>query len=101
MNLLFSAKLSAKILLIITDRLSKGVILIPMLSIFTPVEATVFMKYYTPYHGFLKAIINDKRIQFTSAVWVIIYEALEIERRLFWAYHPEIDRATEHANQVI
>ena len=55
-----SIKSGVKILLIITDRLNKGVILIPILSIFTPAVAAVFIKYYIPYHGFLKAIINDK-----------------------------------------
>ena len=34
-------------------------------------------------------------------MWAIIYKALGIERRLFLAYHPEIDGATECANQVI
>ena len=44
----------------ITDRLSKGVILIPILLIFAPAVATVFIERYVPYHGFLKAIISDK-----------------------------------------
>ena len=42
------------------DRLSKGVILIPILSIFTPTVAMAFMERYIPYHGFLKAIINNR-----------------------------------------
>ena len=58
----FSIKLRVRILLVITDRLSKGVILIPILSIFAPAVATVFMERYIPYYGFLKAIINDKGI---------------------------------------
>ena len=48
--------------MVITDRLSKGVILILILLIFTPAVAAVFIKYYILYHGFLKAIINDKGI---------------------------------------
>ena len=55
-----STKSGVKILLVITDRLSKGVILIPILSIFAPVVAAVFMEYYIPYHGFLKAIISNR-----------------------------------------
>ena len=35
-------------------------ILIPILSISTPAVAAVFIKYYIPYHGFPKAIINNK-----------------------------------------
>ena len=86
-----SIKLKVKILLMITDRLSKGVILIPILSIFAPAVAMAFMERYVPYHGFPKAIISDKGTQFTSAVWTIICEALGIERRLFSAYHPETE----------
>ena len=55
-----SIKLGVKILLVITDRLSKGVILIPMLLIFAPAVATAFMERYIPYHGFPKAIVNDR-----------------------------------------
>ena len=56
-----SIKSGIKILLVIMDRLNKGVILIPILLIFTPAVATAFIKYYVLYHGFLKVIINDKR----------------------------------------
>ena len=67
-NLPPSAKSRVKTLLIITDRLSKSVILIPILLIFTSTVATAFIKDYIPYYGFLKAIINDKGTQFTRAV---------------------------------
>ena len=53
-------KLGVKTLLIIMDRLNKGVILIPILSIFIPAVAAAFMERYIPYHEFLKAIINNK-----------------------------------------
>ena len=56
-----SIKLRVKILLVITDRLSKEVILIPMLLIFAPAVAAVFMERYVPYHGFPKVIISDRR----------------------------------------
>ena len=59
-DLPFNTKLRVRILLIITDRLNKGIILIPILLIFTPVVAMAFIEYYIPYHGFLKAIVNNK-----------------------------------------
>ena len=59
-NLLPSIKLGRKILLIITDRLNKRVILIFILLIFTPAVTTAFIKYYIFYHGLLKVIINNK-----------------------------------------
>ena len=101
MDLPPSTKSGAKILLVITDRLSKGVILIPILSIFTPAVAMAFIEYYVPYHGFPKAIVSDRGTQFISAIWAILCETLGIKRRLSSAYHPEIDGATERANQVI
>ena len=57
-----STKLGVKILLVITDWLSKGVIVIPMLLIFTSAVAAVFIERYILYHGFPKAIINDRGI---------------------------------------
>ena len=100
-NLPPNIKLGVKTLLVITDRLSKGIILIPILSISTPAVAITFIKRYIPYHGFPKAIINNRGTQFTNTIWVILYKTLGIKHRLSLAYHPETNRATERANQVI
>ena len=59
-NLPPSVKSGVRILLIITDRLSKGIILILILLISAPAVAIAFIEYYIPYHGFPKAIINNK-----------------------------------------
>ena len=55
-----SVKSGVRILLVITDRLSKGVILILILLIFAPAVATAFIERYVPYHVFLKAIVSDR-----------------------------------------
>ena len=55
----FNVKLRVRILLIITDRLNKCIILILILSIFTPTVATAFIERYIPYHGFPKVIISN------------------------------------------
>ena len=55
-----SIKSRAKTLLVITDRLNKRVILIPMLLMSAPAVAAAFIERYIPYHGFPKAIINNK-----------------------------------------
>ena len=60
-----------------------------------------FIKYYIPYHGFSKAIVNNKGTQFTNTMWAILYKTLGIKRRLSLAYYPETNGATECANQVI
>ena len=59
-DLPLSVKLGVRILLVITDRLSKGVILIPMISISAPAVAMAFMERYVLYHGFPKAIVSDR-----------------------------------------
>ena len=100
-DLPLSIKLGVRILLVITDWLSKGVILILMISIFAPAVAVAFMEHYVPYHGFPKAIVSDRGTQFTSIMWAILCETLGIKRRLFLAYYLETDGATERANQVI
>ena len=61
-DLPLSIKLGVRILLVITDRLNKGVILILILLISTPAVAMAFMERYVPYHGFPKAIVSDKGI---------------------------------------
>ena len=55
-----SAKLGVRILLMITDRLSKGIISILILLIFTPMVTTAFIERYVSYHGFSKAIVNNR-----------------------------------------
>ena len=100
-DLPLSIKLGVRILLMITDRLSKGIILILILLIFTPAVAMAFIERYVLYHGFPKAIISDRGTQFTSTMWAILCETLGIKCRLSLVYYPEIDKATECANQVI
>ena len=67
-DLSLSIKSRARILLIITDRLNKGIILIPISLISTPAVAMAFIEYYIPYHGFPKAIVNNKETQFTNTI---------------------------------
>ena len=59
-DLPFSIKSAVRILLVIMDRLSKGIILILILLIFTPAVAMAFIKHYVPYHGFPKVIVSNK-----------------------------------------
>ena len=59
-DLSLNIKLRVRILLMITDWLNKGIILILIISISAPAVAMAFIKRYIPYHGFPKAIISDK-----------------------------------------
>lgn len=84
--------------LVITDRLSKGVILIP-LSSFTALDvAKAFIKHFIPYHGIPTAIVSDRGVQFTSYLWSTVCKLLNITRRISTAYHPETDGSTERMN---
>ena len=100
-DLPLNIKSGIRILLVIINWLNKGVIFISILLISAPAVAMAFIEHYIPYHGFPKAIINDKGTQFTSAVWATIYKTLGIERRLSLVYHLETDGATEYVNQII
>ena len=62
MDLFPNIKSGARTLLIITDWLNKSIILILILLISAPAVAMAFIERYVPYHGFPKAIINDRGI---------------------------------------
>ena len=59
-DLPLNTKSGVQILLMIMDRLNKGVILIPMLLIFILAVDAAFIERYILYHGFPNAIINNK-----------------------------------------
>jgi transposase InsO family protein len=87
--------------LVITDRLSKGVVFIPMEKITTEATAEAFIQYYLPYHALPRAIVSDRGDQFVGHMWKRICTVLKIRRRLSTAWHPETDGSTERMNQEI
>ena len=88
-------------LLVITDRLSKGVILEPMVEITAAAVAGVFLRTFYRRHGLPVSIVSDRGTQFVSVLWARICQLLGIVRRLSTAYHPQTDGSTEQKNQVI
>lgn len=90
-------------LLVITDRLSKGLILIPVPPDHLDAKglAAIFIQYYIPHHWIPRAIVSDRGPQFVNAFWSTICQLLNINQRLSTAYHPETDGSTERANQEI
>jgi len=93
----------ATVLLVITDRFSKGTILIPVPPGCWDAEgfARLFLERYVPYHWLPRAITSDRGVQFVNKFWSRLCELLKIERRLSTAYHPETDGATERRNQEV
>lgn len=88
-------------LLVITDRLGKGVILEGMKKITADALADVFIRSFYRHHGLPKAIVSDRGTQFVSAMWGRICNLLKIVRRLSTAFHPETDGSTERMNQTL
>ncbi len=87
--------------MVITDRLTKGVILEDMADISAEAVAERFLKCFYAYHGLPLAITSDRGPQFVGDCWKRICELLEIEQRLSTGYHPQTDGATERANQEV
>jgi hypothetical protein len=88
-------------LMVITDRLSKDVVLAPLPNLETETVAWAFIEKVVAYHWFPDAIVSDRGGQFIGAFWKKMCELLNIERRVSTAFHPETDGATERMNSTI
>lgn len=96
-----SGPIGATNCLVITDRLTKGIILIGMSETTSETVANAFLTHFYMHHGLPLAITSDRGPQFVSAFWKIVCDRLSIERRLSTAFHPQTDGSTERANQEI
>jgi hypothetical protein len=86
-------------IVVFTDRLSKGVLLAPCHSTITSEDfAKLFIKTYYSLHGLPRAMVSDRGPQFIGLAWKTICRLLRIERRLSTAFHPQTDGATERKN---
>ena len=90
-------------LLVITDRLGKGTILIPVPEgKFDALGfAELFVERYVSQHWLPRGIVSDRGVQWVNGFWKEVCRLLGIERRLSTAYHPETDGATERRNQEV
>ena len=87
--------------LVITDRLTRGVILEPMDSTGTEPTADAFIRVFYRRHGLPNSIVSDRGTAFVSTIWARVCQLLGIERRLSSAHHPETDGSTERCNADI
>ena len=88
-------------MIVVTDRLSKGVIADGLKDLEAETVARWFIRRYYPYHFLPFAIVSDRGAQFTGALWTRICQMLRIKRRLSTAFSPETDGSTERMNQPI
>ena len=88
-------------IVVITDRLSKGIVADGLPDLETETVMKWFLRRYYPHHFLPRAIVSDRGSQFVSAFWKRICDMLKIKRRLSTAFSPETDGSTERANEVI
>lgn len=87
-------------LLVITDRLSKGIMLEPCSEMDAETLAKIFIRNFVRLHGIPAAITSDRGSQFVSEFWKRVCELLGITRRLSTTYRPETDGSTERMNET-
>jgi hypothetical protein len=88
-------------LMVIKDRLTKGVTLEAMDTMKAPACAERFLQCHYRFHGFPVAITSDRGPNWVGEFWAHLCKLVGIERRLSTAFHPETDGQTERANQEI
>ena len=88
-------------MIVITDRLSKGVVADRLDDLEAETVVKWFIRRYYPYHFLPFAIVSDRGAQFTGALWTRICRILRIKRRLSTAFSLKTDRSTERINQIV
>jgi hypothetical protein len=89
-------------LMVVTDRLTKYIHLIPANTKMTaPQLVPLFMGHIVMNHGVPKYITLDRDKLFTSKFWASLTDLMGIERKLTTAYHPQANGQIERTNQTI
>ena len=88
-------------LIVVTDRLSKDVVLVGLGDITTDSVAKAYINYVVAYYWLLDYITSDRGPQFVSHMWTKLCELMGVERRLSSGYHPETDGSTERMNATV
>ena len=81
--------------MVVTDRLSKSIIVVPMKETRAIDVAQTLLEYIFQHHGLPTAIVSDRGTQFVSMLWTEVCQLVKITRRLSTTFHPETDGATE------
>jgi hypothetical protein len=88
-------------LMAVKDRLSKGIILVPLEKIEADDVAWAFVREVYRLHGLPQSITSDRGTQFVSELWGRVCKLLGVQRNLSTAFHPQTDGLTERANSDI
>ena len=90
-----------RFLMVIKDRLTKGVTLEAMDTMKAEACAERFVQCHYRFHGFPSAITSDRGSNWVGDFWRHLCKLVDIEQRLSTAFHPETDGSTERANQEV
>jgi hypothetical protein len=88
-------------LMVIADRLLKGVVLEAMPTMNARECAVRFRDCWWRYHSFPKTITSDRGPNWLSTFWAELCSLTGIERRLTTSYNPKSDGQVERWNQEI
>lgn len=87
--------------MVVVDRLSKIVYIIPCASITALNVAKLFLRHVWKHHSLPNSILSDRGTQFVSAFWDELTKRLKITARLSTAFHPESDGQTKRMNAIL
>jgi transposase InsO family protein len=87
--------------MVVTNRLSKDVVLIPLTNLEVETVADAFLERVVAYHWLLDYIVLDRKSQFLSNFWTTLCGKLGIKRRLSTACHLQTDGSAERMNAVV
>src|SRR5258705_4157157 len=89
-------------ILVVIDRLTKQAIFIPSHdTVNAPQVARLFLTHVFSKHGVLSHVTSDCSSEFVSHFFHSLGKLLQMRLHFISGYHPEGDRQTEHANQVL
>src|SRR3984893_11168365 len=94
-------------ILVIVDRFSKYVRLIPTTSDdesgIPAAERTaeLFFRHWCSIYGIPKSIVSDRDPQFTSIFWTYLFQLYTTTLKFSSSYHPETDGQTERTNRTL
>lgn len=93
---------SYDMILVIMERLTKYMILVPVMSTLTAEHlAQVYLKEVLSKHGVPEEIVSDRDKLFTSKFWKALTAFLGTNRKLSTAFHPQTNGGNERMNQVV
>ena len=90
-------------LLTVTDKFSKWVLLLPGLNTHSAKDWAMKLLLELHYSDWElpKAIISDRDTKFISKLWKLLFTALGVKMLTSTAYHPQTDELSERTNQSV